>query len=106
MPRWKTILTALALVLVTALFLVTFRDAAKAARESGQRSLLLQAERKLSAYHAEHGAYPESLAEFAFQFHDGADSSTLGRIEYRTDGKYYRLVTKSDWDGSEISVCH
>jgi hypothetical protein len=106
MPHRKTILTALALALIASFVSVTFWGAAKATRESGQRSLLMQAERKLAAYHAEHGAYPDSLAGFRFQFHEGANATTLARLEYRTDGKYYRIVTKSDWDGSELSVCH
>jgi hypothetical protein len=106
MPRWKAILTALALVLITAWVLGEFRNASNLARESGQRSLLKQAEQQLSAYHAEHGTYPNSLASFRFLFDDGANASMLEQFEYRTDGKYYRIVTKSEYDGSELSVCH
>jgi hypothetical protein len=82
------------------------RESMRLATESGQQSLLVQAEQHLADYRAAHGEYPESLADFTFVFSDGADAATLERIEYKTDGKYYRLVTKSDWDGSEISVCH
>ena len=106
MPHWKTVLTALALALIASFVSVRIWEAAMLARESRQRSLLVQAERQLAAYHAEHGAYPESLAEFAFQFDDGANASMLERLDYRTDGEYYRIVTKSEYDGSEMSVCH
>jgi type II secretory pathway pseudopilin PulG len=88
------------------LLLIPVREARRAARESGQRSLLVQAERQLAAYRAQHGVYPDSLVGLRFEFYDGADASTLKRLVYKSDGQYYRLVTKSDWDGSEISVCH
>jgi hypothetical protein len=97
---WAAAAAALGLLLI-----VPMRDARKAAVESGQRSLLSQAERQLEAYHASHGAYPASLEGLKFHLGDGADATTLNRIEYRTDGKYYRLETKSEWDGSAISVC-
>jgi hypothetical protein len=106
MSRWKGILSALALVLITAGVLSELQHASHLARESGQRSLLKQAEQKLAAYHAEHGKYPDSLAGFQFLFDDGAKASMLERFEYRTDGKYYRIVTKSEFDESELSVCH
>lgn len=105
MRNWKNSLAAVALTLIVVAFGFAVREAAKAARESGQRSLLLQAERQLARYYAEHDRYPESLAEFRFQFHDGGNRSTLDRIEYLTDGAHYRIVTQSDWDGSEISRC-
>jgi len=84
---------------------VPFREAQRVARESGQRSLIIQMERQLAAYYANHGRYPESLKGMQFTFSDGADATTLDRIEYHTDGTYYRIVTTSDFDGREISVC-
>jgi hypothetical protein len=102
--RW---FTWLGIGLATALVLyVPMREARRAARESGQRSLLVQAERQLAAHKARHGRYPQSLEGMHFRFFDGADAETLARLEYRTDGKYYRIVTASEFDGREISVCH
>jgi type II secretory pathway pseudopilin PulG len=105
MRHWKNIVAGAALTLIAVSLAFAVRGAAKAARESGQRSLLQQAEQQLSRYYAEHGAYPESLAGFNFRFHDGSNQSTLDRFKYLTDGAHYRLVTPSDWDGSEISRC-
>ena len=56
-------------------------------------------------YYGVHDRYPESLEGMRFTFSDGADAQTLERIEYHTDGSHYRLVTPSDFDGSEIRVC-
>ena len=67
--------------------------------------MLVQAEELLSDYYAAHGQYPDTLQGMTFNFSDGANDETLGRLEYFTDGAHYRLVTKSDFDGSEISVC-
>jgi type II secretory pathway pseudopilin PulG len=92
------VMTALALYMPV-------REASRAARESGQRSLIAQAERQLAAYYAAHGRYPDSLKGMQFTFADGADAATLDRIKYHTDGTYYRIVTTSDFDGAEISVC-
>lgn len=105
MIQKRSLLIAAAVAAIGLLLLIPLREAMRLAKESGQRSLLIQAERQLAAYHADHGEYPESLEDFRFEFHDGADASTLERLEYRTDGQYYRIVTKSDWDGSEMSVC-
>jgi hypothetical protein len=96
----------LAAGLLTALVMyLPFREAQRAARESGQRSLIVQAERQLTAHYAVHGRYPDSLDDMQFTFTDGADAATLDRIEYHTDGTYYRMVTASDFDGREISAC-
>jgi type II secretory pathway pseudopilin PulG len=92
-------------VAAAALLYPLVRGAQRAARESGQRSLLVQIERQLAAHHATHGRYPDSLEAMKFTFSDGAGATTLDRIQYHTDGKYYRLVTASDFDGDEISVC-
>jgi hypothetical protein len=92
--------------LMTALALyLPVRGAQRAARESGQRSLITQAERHLMLYYTVHDRYPDSLKGFQFTFTDGADVATLARIKYYSDGAYYRIVTPSDFDGSEISVC-
>ena len=92
-------------VLMALLLYASMRGALRAARESGQRSLIVQVERQLTAYYAVHGRYPNSLEGMQFTFGDGADAATLDRIEYHTDGSYYRIVTASDFDGDEISVC-
>jgi hypothetical protein len=81
------------------------REARRCAVESGQQSLLAQTEDQLSNFYVSHRRYPDSLENMHFEFHDGADEATLERLEYFTDGQHYRLVTKSDFDGSEISVC-
>jgi competence protein ComGC len=107
LKRTLAIVVLLSLALVALLGVVpAVQDARRAAAESGLRSLLVQAEQQLAAYHAKHGEYPESLAGFKFVFDEGTDAATLERMTYRTDGKYYRLVIASDWDGSELSVCH
>jgi type II secretory pathway pseudopilin PulG len=78
------------------------RGARRAAIESGQRSLLVQAERQLEQHYALHGRYPDSLDGMQFTYSDGADAETLERLEYWTDGETYRIATASDFDGSEI----
>jgi hypothetical protein len=80
-------------------------EARRAARESAQRSLVAEAERKLAAHFDAHGRYPDSLEGMQFTFGDGGESSMLERIEYHTDGTHYRIMTVSYFDGKEISVC-
>ncbi len=103
---WKRRVIGLGAGVLTALILyLPLREARRAARESGQRSLIVQVEQQLAAYNAVHGRYPDTLEGMQFTFGDGADAATLERIEYHTDGTYYRIVTASDFDGDEISVC-
>jgi type II secretory pathway pseudopilin PulG len=103
---WKRRLTWLAVGIATVLALyVPISAAQRATVESGQRSLIAQAERQLAAHYAVHGRYPDSLKGMNFVFSDGADAHTLERLKYSTDGQYYRIVTTSDFDGKEISAC-
>jgi type II secretory pathway pseudopilin PulG len=103
---WNRRLMWLGAGVLTALVLyLPVRGARRAAQESAQRSLIVQVEQQLAAYNAVHGRYPDSLKGMQFTFSDGADAATLERIEYHTDGTYYRIVTASDFDGDEISVC-
>jgi competence protein ComGC len=106
-PRWRNypLFGVVSVAIIAALLYFPMQEARRAVVESGQRSLLLQIEQRLTAYNVEHERYPESLSDMKFTYHDGADADTLKRIEYHTDGQYYRLVTPSDFDGREISVC-
>ena len=101
----KLIWLAAGAAVIAGLMYVPVRDARRAARESGQRALLVEIERQLAAHHDVHGQYPESLDGMQFTYSDGADAETLKRIRYFTDGTYYRLVTRGDSTGKEISVC-
>jgi len=80
------------------------RGAWRAAAESGQRSLIAQAERQLMLHYAVHSRYPDSLDGMHFKFSDGADAATLSRVDYHTDGESYWIETPSDFDGSTIRV--
>ena len=103
---WKRRLTWLAVGIATVLMLyLPILATQQATVESGQRSLIAQAELQLAAHYAEHGRYPDSLKGMNFVFNDGADADTLERLKYSTDGQYYRIVTTSDFHGKEISVC-
>lgn len=86
--------------------IVALSGAVRAAKESPQRAVMVEAERLLEAYYQEHGRYPDSLDELTFKFGGDGDASRLALLEYKSDGAYYRIVTKSVWDGSELTVCH
>jgi hypothetical protein len=106
----KRFLIGLAIVVAATPFLLGFvwavREARRCAVESKQRSLMSQAEWQLAEYHQQHGRYPDTLDGLNFIYSDGGDASTLATLKYQTDDSYYRIVAKSVWDGTEISVCH
>lgn len=81
-----------------------FAAARRAAKESAQRALLVEATQLLTEYHQEHGEYPDSLEGLAFTYPDGGDVSLLSQLEYVSDGKGYSLTTVGASTGEKLKV--
>jgi len=77
-----------------------FREASRAATDSAQRALMLEATQQLEIYKKRHGRYPKSLEPLTFTYPDGGDSSTLATLEYESDGNHYSIVVKGKYDGT------
>jgi hypothetical protein len=103
--RWKRV--APRLVLCIALLVVgvgmakVFKDAHHAAQTSAQLALFKEAEELLEVYRAKHGQYPTSLDSLSFTFPDGGDDLTLAKLQYKSDGRTYSLVTIDPNSGHE-----
>jgi hypothetical protein len=84
---------------------LALRGAWKAARESPQHAVLVEAEQLLNNYHAVNGHYPETLEELPFKFAGDGQPETLKLFTYQSDGEHYALVTHSVATGEEMKSC-
>jgi type II secretory pathway pseudopilin PulG len=103
--RTATVITLIVVALLVGILVAgEFRNARRAAEESAQRALLIEATQLLANYIQKHGKYPESLKELAFTYPDGGDDSLLSKFKYESDGKRYSLTTVGTSTGKELKI--